>query len=180
MQLSFTPTDLAVLIVSVQGIIPGCTVVPELVSVGELFVLEYMFSLILLFIAFGVGLEPRQAKIVGPAFAPILVGAVLALATLASSVAKPGYIGVCEFHVTIDTRKDTDRWLRIAFNAARCLGLMAAKGEFQYHYVHWLAPLSAAMFNGLLYQLAPPYVREEGLLQSLRRFVRSKAARTSR
>lgn len=38
---------------------------------------------------------------------------------------------------------------------------MVAKGEMQYHYVHWLATLSAAMLNGLFYHFAPPYVREK-------------------
>ena len=79
-----------------QGMIPGCTVDPSAISPGELFVLEYMFSLVLLFVAFGIGLEPRQAKVLGPAFAPILVGLVLGLGTLASSLVRPGYYGVCE------------------------------------------------------------------------------------
>ena len=67
-----------------------------LISVGELFALEFMFSQALIFIAFGVGLDPRQAKVFGPAFAPILVGLSLGFGTLASSLAKPGYTGICE------------------------------------------------------------------------------------
>lgn len=78
------------------GAIPGCTIDPKLVSVGEMWVLEYMFSLVLLFIAFGVGLDPRQAKVFGAALAPILVGSSLALGTLASTFAKPGWLGICK------------------------------------------------------------------------------------
>jgi len=48
----------------------------------------------------------------------------------------------------------------IAFNSARCLGLMVAKGDMQYHYIHWLGTLAAAMLNGVFYYIAPPYVKE--------------------
>lgn len=48
-----------------KGIIPGCTVDPSRVSVGQLFALEFVFVLIGLFMAFGVGLDPRQGKIYG-------------------------------------------------------------------------------------------------------------------
>ncbi|EMC97689.1 hypothetical protein BAUCODRAFT_147735 [Baudoinia panamericana UAMH 10762] len=123
-----------------SGIIPGCTVDPTLVSRGQLFVLEYMFSQALIFTAFGVGLDPRQATVFGPALAPILVGMTLGLGTLASSLAKPGYTG-------------------LSFNSARCLGFMVAKGDMQYHYIHWLATLAATMLNGVFYHFAPPYVR---------------------
>ena len=61
-----------------------------------MFALEFMFAQALIFTAFGVGLDPRQAKVFGPAFAPILVGLSLALGTLAGTVAKPGYFGICE------------------------------------------------------------------------------------
>ncbi|GAB7334970.1 hypothetical protein MBLNU13_g06841t2 [Cladosporium sp. NU13] len=78
------------------GTIPGCTIDPAQVSPGQLFALEYMFALGLMFLAFGVGLDPRQGKTLGPALGPILVGVTLGFATLASSAAKPGYTGVCE------------------------------------------------------------------------------------
>lgn len=54
-----------------------------------------MFAQGLIFTAFGVGLDPRSAKTLGAALAPVLVGASLSLGTLASSVAKPGYTGIC-------------------------------------------------------------------------------------
>jgi hypothetical protein len=55
-----------------------------------------MFALGLIFLGFGVGLDPRQGKTLGPALSPILVGVTLGYATLASSAAKPGYTGVCK------------------------------------------------------------------------------------
>jgi glycerol uptake facilitator-like aquaporin len=100
-----------------------------------------MFAQALIFTAFDVGLDPRQGKVFGPALAPILVGATFGMSTLASALARPGYTGV-------------------SFNPARCLGLMVAKGEMQFHYVHWLGPLCAAIVNGAFYYFAPLWVRE--------------------
>jgi glycerol uptake facilitator-like aquaporin len=131
------------------GTIPGCTINPKLVSRGELFVLEYMFAQALIFTAFGVGLDPRQRKVFGPALSPVLVGFTLAFGTLASCLAKPGYTG-------------------LSFNPARCMGLMVAKSEMRYHYIHWLGPLAAAMLNGVFYFFAPPYVRGSGTPLSAR------------
>jgi hypothetical protein len=37
------------------------------------YVLETMTSFVLIFIAFGVGLDPRQREVFGPALSPILV-----------------------------------------------------------------------------------------------------------
>lgn len=81
-----------------EGVIPGCDVTPATNSVGQLFALEYMFAQALIFVAFGVGLDPRQGKVFGAALSPILVGASLALGTLASALIKPGYSGVCKKH----------------------------------------------------------------------------------
>ena len=81
-----------------RRVIPGCTVDPATVSVGQMFALEYMFAQALIFVAFGVGLDPRQAKIFGAALAPFLVGLSLGLGTLASAFIKTGYTGLCELH----------------------------------------------------------------------------------
>ncbi|KAF2720797.1 MIP transporter [Polychaeton citri CBS 116435] len=126
--------------------IPGCTVGelspnPAPISVGQLFVLEYMYSQASIFLAFGAGLDPRNARTLGPAFSPIVVGLSLALGVVSSALVREGYTG-------------------LSFNPARCLGLMTAKGELQYHYVHWLAPMAAAIVNGLFYYFAPPYQRD--------------------
>lgn len=77
-----------------SGIIPGCTVDTTRVSLGQFFVLEMMFAQALLFAAFGVGLDPRQKKVFGPAFGPVLVGLTLGFGTLVSALVKPGYSGV--------------------------------------------------------------------------------------
>jgi glycerol uptake facilitator-like aquaporin len=68
----------------------------KFVSPGQLFALEYLFCQALIFTAFGVGLDPRQGETISPAFAPVLIGAFLALANLASGLTKTGYTGMYE------------------------------------------------------------------------------------
>lgn len=82
------------MLISMQDVIPGCTVDAAHVSAGQLFALEYVFAQALIFTAFGVGLDPRQSKIFGPAIAPLLIGFIIALTTLASGITKPGYTGL--------------------------------------------------------------------------------------
>lgn len=52
-----------------------------------------------------------------------------------------------------------------SFNPARCLGLMLAKNDLQYHWVHWVAPLTATMLNGFVYHVAPPWQKEKSMLR---------------
>ena len=77
-------------------VIPGCNIDTRSISVGQSFALEYMFAQALIFVAFGVGLDPRQAKVFGAALSPIFVGASLALGTFASALVKEGYTGICK------------------------------------------------------------------------------------
>ncbi|KAF2826201.1 aquaporin-like protein [Ophiobolus disseminans] len=118
--------------------IPGCYIDTSLVSPGEAYALETMTSFVLIFIAFGVGLDPRQREVFGPALSPILIGLTQCLVTFASSIARPGYSGSGN-------------------NPARCLGLMTATNRFDYHYVHWAGPITTAILNGVLYWVIPIY-----------------------
>lgn len=74
----------------------GCTIDQSLVPVDEAFLLEFMFSLILIFLSFGVGLDPRQGKIYGAALSPFLVGMVLGTLSWASAYVRRGFAGACE------------------------------------------------------------------------------------
>ncbi|KAF2716100.1 MIP transporter [Polychaeton citri CBS 116435] len=134
------------------GLIPGCTVDTTMVSVGQMFTLEFMFGLTAIFMAFGVGLDPRQGKIYGPAFGPVLVGITLGLVTLCSAIIRPGYTGA-------------------SLNPARCLGLMTAKYELENHWVHWVAQLAATSLNGMLYHTAPPWRKEDPLLSQVANYL---------
>lgn len=46
------------------------------------------------------------------------------------------------------------------------MGLMLAKSDMQYHYVHWLGPLAASIMHGLFYYFVPPYVRDKPLREA--------------
>jgi hypothetical protein len=52
----------------------------------------------LIFSAFGVGLDPRQATVFGPVLGPALVGLALAIISLSSMFVKPGYTGSCKLN----------------------------------------------------------------------------------
>jgi glycerol uptake facilitator-like aquaporin len=120
-----------------NGIIPGCWMDPSLVTAGEAVVLETVTCLSLIFLAFGIGLDPRQKVVYGPALGPLLIGLALGLCTFATGVVRPGYTGA-------------------SMNPARCFGMMAAEGRWDMHWVHWVGAIVAGVLNGILYWAIPP------------------------
>lgn len=62
-------------------------------STGQVFLNEIIGSFVLLYLAYGVGLDPRQALFFGPRFGPLLVGVSLGLVIFATSSIAPGYQG---------------------------------------------------------------------------------------
>lgn len=71
----------------------GCFYDTTYISEGQVFLNEIFGSWTLLFLAFGLGLDPRQALLYGPRLGPMLVGLSLGLLTFATSGAVPGYAG---------------------------------------------------------------------------------------
>ncbi|TXB97345.1 hypothetical protein FocTR4_00011283 [Fusarium oxysporum f. sp. cubense] len=71
----------------------GCWLFTDIVPPREIFVVELMSATLLLFLAFGVGLDPRQAKIIGPALGPFMVGLSVGTMSFASAFARYGYGG---------------------------------------------------------------------------------------
>jgi glycerol uptake facilitator-like aquaporin len=120
-----------------NGVIPGCWIDPTLVTAGEALVLETMTCISLIFFAFGIGLDPRQKAVFGPALGPLLIGLALGLCTFTTGAVKPGYTGAC-------------------MNPARCFGLMAAEGRWELHWIHWVGAIVATVLNGVLYWAIPP------------------------
>lgn len=79
-----------------------------------------VFVLTLLsFLAFGVGLDPRQAEMFGPRLGPLFVGCTLGLVSFASSGLVPGYTGA-------------------AMNPARCFAFATAKANYKGTFVFFL------------------------------------------
>jgi glycerol uptake facilitator-like aquaporin len=74
----------------------GCVIDQSQVPVGDAFLLEFVFCLSLIFLAFGVGLDPRQGEIYGAALSPFLVGLTLGTLSWVSSFVRSGYFGACK------------------------------------------------------------------------------------
>src|ERR1700753_694419 len=120
---------------------PGCYVDPTQVPVKQVFALETMGSLFVLFLAFGLGLDPRNQGSFGPGLGPFLLGISSAIALLAGGIARPGYLG-------------------LSCNPARCLGLMSAAHRFTYHWVHWIGDLTACVIHAFIYYAVPPFCNQ--------------------
>jgi glycerol uptake facilitator-like aquaporin len=105
---------------------PGCYINPSEISQAQAFVLETTSSLFVIFMAFGLGLDPRNANAFPPALAPFLVGSAVGLALFSGGISVEGYLGSSN-------------------NPARCLGLMMAGNRFTYHWIHWIADLTAVL-----------------------------------
>jgi glycerol uptake facilitator-like aquaporin len=90
----------------------GCWLYTSAMPVGSAFVVELMTATILLFFAFGIGLDPRQRQTVGPTLAPFMVGSTVAVLSFAAGFARFGYGGA-------------------SLNPARCFGVFVGS-EFVY------------------------------------------------
>eukprot|EP00993_Chasmostoma_nieuportense_P001928 NODE_2766_length_1095_cov_109.543388_g2640_i0.p1 GENE.NODE_2766_length_1095_cov_109.543388_g2640_i0~~NODE_2766_length_1095_cov_109.543388_g2640_i0.p1 ORF type:complete len:326 (+),score=60.12 NODE_2766_length_1095_cov_109.543388_g2640_i0:62-1039(+) len=120
--------------------------VGDMVSNGEAFLFEVLFMLGLLFVAFGVALDPGQGKVYGPVFAPIFIGVFLGTLSFISGSIFPGYTGA-------------------AMNPARCTGA-AVWFEGNYNervelWVFWLGDITACFIFGLIYWAVPPSFQQK-------------------
>ncbi|KAL4903047.1 hypothetical protein BDW74DRAFT_180337 [Aspergillus multicolor] len=118
--------------------VPGCTFNTSQITLRSAFTIEFTTDFALLFLSFGVGLDPRQRDVFGPALGPILVGFVLAMCTFFTGISRPGYSG-------------------FSGNPARCFGAMVGSHFAVYHWIHWVGPLAASIAHGVLYYVFPPY-----------------------
>ncbi|KAH7353588.1 MIP transporter [Plectosphaerella cucumerina] len=120
-------------------VVGGCVIDSALVPIGDAFTLEFTFTLVLIFLCFGVGLDPRQAGIIGSKFAPWLIGMALGLLSFGSSFTRVGYGGS-------------------SMNPARCFGVYVGSSFPTYHWIHWMGPISASMAHGVMYCILPPWL----------------------
>ncbi|MCJ1418905.1 hypothetical protein MMC32_005256 [Xylographa parallela] len=115
----------------------GCFLNTNQISVGQAFIIEATSCFILLFLAFGVGLDPRQAELYGQ-LGPLLVGTTLGLVSFASAGVVAGYTGA-------------------AMNPARCFGMAVARGGFRDQWLWWFGPLTGSLVQTAVYHAVPPY-----------------------
>jgi len=107
-----------------------------MVTPTQAYVFETMGSAALLFLLFGVGINPHQKHTYGPAYSVVLVALSFGLVSFISWPVIPGYSGV-------------------SLNPARCFGLMAASERWDYHYILWIGDISAALINAGFILLVP-------------------------
>ena len=74
----------------------GCTINTTLISYGQVYVLETGTALAVIFVSFGVGLDPRQSQVLGAALSPVLIGLTVALSSFATGFVKEGWYGACK------------------------------------------------------------------------------------
>ncbi|KAH7317162.1 aquaporin-like protein [Stachybotrys elegans] len=115
----------------------GCFYDPSELSSGQAFLSEVVSSFILLYLSYGVGLDPRQALLFGPRLGPLLVGISLGLVAFSNSASVPGYAGA-------------------AMHPARCFGFGVAKQNFDDQWIWWFGPAVAAILFSVMYNLIPP------------------------
>lgn len=75
----------------------GCHIDSTMVPAKDGLVIEFLACLVLIFLAFGVALDPRQAKVFGPATSPWLVGIVLGVVSWGTAFTRMGYIGASKY-----------------------------------------------------------------------------------
>ncbi|KAH7320677.1 aquaporin-like protein [Stachybotrys elegans] len=116
----------------------GCWLYTEIVPVSDAFAVEFMASLVLLFFAFGVGIDPRQRQTIGPTLAPFMVGLTGFCVSFGTGFSRYGYGGAC-------------------LNPARCLGVYTGSYFPAFHWYHWTADIAACAIHGVFYALVPPW-----------------------
>jgi glycerol uptake facilitator-like aquaporin len=119
-------------------LVGGCAIDTTLVPVGDIFTLEFMADIMLLFLAFGVGLDPRQRATFGPALGPILIGLALGVLSFGTAIARLGYSGA-------------------SMNPARCTGVFVGSRFPGWAWVVWIGPICASIVHGLIYWAFPPW-----------------------
>jgi aquaporin PIP len=110
------------------------------VGIAAAFLVEFVFDFILLFVCYGMVLDPKQGEAAGPIFGPLAVSFIFCFNFVVSGLIRPtaGYGGA-------------------AMNPARCLGPAIAMYNIDYMWIWWMPAQLAAALHGALYILVPPY-----------------------
>eukprot|EP01038_Epipyxis_sp_PR26KG_P014808 gene14808-19894_t len=107
--------------------------------------IEFVFSLTILYIAYGTALNLKQREIFGPVLPPIFIGITVGLVIFSSSaLSTPPFTGA-------------------GGNPSMCQGIAWAARSVRNasvprkQWVYWVGPILASIANGLLYCFAPPH-----------------------
>ncbi|CAI6090616.1 unnamed protein product [Clonostachys chloroleuca] len=120
----------------------GCWLYTDIVPVWDAFTIELMACTILLFFAFGVGLDPRQRNIIGPTLGTFLVGIALGSLSFGTGFTRYGYGGA-------------------SMNPARCFGSYVGSSFPGFHWIHWAADFIACIVHAVFYHVCPPWAVQQ-------------------
>lgn len=149
-----------ILFYSVYG--GGCFYDTNAISTGQVFLNEVFASFTVLFLAYGVGLDPRQALLFGPRLGPLLVGSSVGLVSFATSGIVPGYAGA-------------------QLNPARCFAFGIARRDLSSmfiltlltfiisrlindrkdQWIWWFGPAIAGLLLAVIYNAIPPHLHDK-------------------
>ena len=114
----------------------------------QVFVIEFMFCLMLMFPIYGTAFNLRQREIFGPIYPPILIGLTIAtLIFVGPSLGSPPFTGA-------------------GMNPSACSGIGLSLANipgtsydtiFRHHSVYWTAPVVVCITHSLVYSIMPPH-----------------------
>eukprot|EP00128_Syssomonas_multiformis_P007381 Colp12_sorted_trinity150504_noHs@7626 len=110
----------------------GANFVAERLSATQAFFVEFIFTMFLVFVVFGVAIDPAADRPRGRSgfFAPLAIGLAVFIAHL--------------FCIPLTG---------CGINPARSLGSAVASGQWKYHYIFWLGPMAGGLFGASLYSV---------------------------
>lgn len=113
------------------------------IAAGPGLLAEFVFTLVVLYFAFSIALDPKQFQVTGPILAPFMIGGVIGMMIFMSGglmVVSGGYTGA-------------------GMNPARCFGPAVAMGGTLWndHWVFWVGPFLSALALGVIYHVVPPH-----------------------
>lgn len=104
----------------------GCFFDRATLSQGQALLNEAAICFGVLFLAFGVGLDPRAALLFGPRYGPMLVGVSIGVIAFSTSGAMPGYAGAamnparCFASGIVRRDMSGELWYCLVVQGARC------------------------------------------------------------
>ncbi|KAK7973987.1 hypothetical protein PG989_015835 [Apiospora arundinis] len=116
----------------------GCFYDSSVLEPTQVLLIEVVSCFILLFLIFGVGLDPRQAALFGPHLVPVLVGLCFGVVAFVSQGLVPGYAGA-------------------NMNPAKCFGIAIATNDYSAQWIWWVGGLIGGIMQAILYNFNPPW-----------------------
>lgn len=116
----------------------------EVFGAPNALVVEFCGCSLILFLAFGIGLDPRQAELFGPGLSPPLVGLSVAAVGYSLGFSHTGYGGA-------------------SLNPGRCFGVFVGSRFGSWTWVNWVGAILASVSHGIVYALVPPGLPGEGV-----------------